>query len=192
MLDVVVPGIPVAWQRTGQQVLTDRLGNPRRHAVTGRVLQKHFRRPKSDAWREEAQLRMTQAAVAQGRITRGPILLQVVGVWPGRWNDWRWKDTLPDQDNLAKLIQDSANGILWKDDGQVALAVVWCLWCPSAVRRSAPRVMIRCAPLPVPDRSTLRYANVTLAAPLSNLILGREPSWEPPGVVELEALRAVV
>ena len=33
---------------------------------------------------------------------------------------WRYKETIPDVDNLAKLVMDALNGIAYRDDSQVA------------------------------------------------------------------------
>lgn len=62
----------------------------------------------------------------------GPVELMVSAVFPCPQSDWRkrtprperWKATKPDVDNVLKAVADAANGVVYRDDGQVARASV--------------------------------------------------------------------
>lgn len=50
----------------------------------------------------------------------GPIRLRTKWIWPTD-NDWSWKTTKPDTDNLIKLLKDCMTRAgFWHDDSQVA------------------------------------------------------------------------
>lgn len=56
----------------------------------------------------------------------GPIKVQIRATYepPKSWSrakqgQAKWKTSLPDADNLAKLVLDSLNGIVWIDDARV-------------------------------------------------------------------------
>jgi len=48
----------------------------------------------------------------------GPISIKIIFCYKAKKHGW--KTTRPDFDNLAKLVADAGNGILWEDDNQIA------------------------------------------------------------------------
>lgn len=64
----------------------------------------------------------------------GPVSLKIVAVypWPKTTTKKRrgdaagaWKYTKPDSDNIAKIIKDSMNNIVFVDDAQCACVAIW-------------------------------------------------------------------
>lgn len=84
----------------------------------------------------EAQLRWAAVAAMQGRQPiEGPIKVHVYAEFPipASWAKWKrtaamaraiFHSSVPDLDNLVKSI-DALNGIVWKDDSQVACLTAW-------------------------------------------------------------------
>ena len=71
-----------------------------------------------------------KALAGQPRI-EGPVKLMVTArfpypqSWPKKRRDAAfWHMTKPDWDNLGKIVSDALNGVLWKDDCQVASVTV--------------------------------------------------------------------
>lgn len=110
MISFVVPGPVVPWARAGS--------NGGRRFTPSR--QKNY---------------MTAVAVYARQAMRGkqlfdgPVELTVVAVyeWPKSWTAKRraepgatWKTSVPDADNIGKILSDSLNSLVWKDDAQVA------------------------------------------------------------------------
>lgn len=109
-----VPGLPVAK------------GRPR-FARIGAFVRTYT--PKETA-RFEDRVRICAREAGIEIVNEGPIELIVIAYWPMSGTPLkrgsrpeRWKTTKPDWDNIGK-ITDALNGIAWKDDGQVARAVV--------------------------------------------------------------------
>lgn len=123
-LTVVIPGIPFAQPRPRAFV------NPR----TGRAAVHSS--PKEQTWRKYAQDYMREAVIEAGcdepMFPEGPLRLEVVAVFPcpasrrlkRGLRPAEWRDKLPDASNVAKAVEDAANGILWMDDRQVAALLV--------------------------------------------------------------------
>ena len=84
------------------------------------------------AWKERARGIYLHAVRASGlarpTFPSGPLEVSILAVFACLERDVRvrvpaarrWKDTKPDPDNVIKICLDPGNGILWKDDGQVA------------------------------------------------------------------------
>jgi Holliday junction resolvase RusA-like endonuclease len=56
--------------------------------------------------------------------------------------DNNWHTKKPDFDNLIKAIADGLNGLVYKDDGQVAVSNIKKLWT-----KGTPKIKILCKPL---------------------------------------------
>src|SRR5688572_7881130 len=116
----VIPGHPHAQ------------GRPRMSVRQGRA---HVHDPESNRiWKDFAQYHLQAQLKRHNRgaplYGEGPLCLVVTGIFrppgrPGSRNSARaWHARRPDSDNLAKAVLDAANGILFKDDAQVARLVV--------------------------------------------------------------------
>jgi Holliday junction resolvase RusA-like endonuclease len=96
ILHAVIPGPPASWQRAtvhGGRTLTP----------------KGMRQAKA-----HARAALSAAALAgRWEPATGPVRLTLVFVRN------RKPDAVPDGDNLAKMVMDSGNGILWDDDARV-------------------------------------------------------------------------
>jgi len=73
-------------------------------------------------------------AIGTRPLLDGPLELSVVAQyqWPKSMSAKKrafpgaeWKSSVPDWDNLGKIISDSLNGIVWTDDARVAAGHVW-------------------------------------------------------------------
>jgi len=67
-----------------------------------------------------------QRAMAGSRPLEGPVAVKIRAIYlpPKSWSRAKqgranWKTSKPDADNLAKLVKDSLNSIVWRDDAQV-------------------------------------------------------------------------
>jgi Holliday junction resolvase RusA-like endonuclease len=108
------------------------------------------------AHKETWALLMIQALGAVGGVPlQGPLELHILAVMPrptsmpkrlgaGR----RWHDKRPDSDNIAKLVMDSANGVLYGDDGQIARLVIEKY---VAAIDEAPRMTLTATEIPQPQ-----------------------------------------
>ncbi len=76
-----------------------------------------------------------QDAMAERPLIEGPVYLHVTATFPipASWSKKRragitsgtsWHTSKPDGDNIAKSVGDGLNGIVWKDDSQVALTKI--------------------------------------------------------------------
>lgn len=81
---------------------------------------------------QEAIVRQIAALAMRGkRPMLGPMRV-IMNIWrqpPASWSKKRVAETVwitgkPDTDNTQKLFYDAMNGIVWKDDAQIA-SVVW-------------------------------------------------------------------
>lgn len=109
MILIEAPGIPVAFARSG--------GNGR-----VRFTPKKQRCAMGD-------LKIMAAAAMKGRKPlEGPLAVLLTFGWltPKSWSKRRrlspeafWKASRPDIDNLAKLVNDALNGIVWADDALI-------------------------------------------------------------------------
>ena len=106
----VIPGIPCAWARA---------------RLHGKM---HFTPKKQESAMVNVQLAAANVMRNYEPLT-GPVRLAVSAVWP--WpKSWsakkrreagaHYKTSKPDADNVAKLVADALNGIVWLDDAQVA------------------------------------------------------------------------
>ena len=67
---------------------------------------------------------------------KGPLRLRILAVWPYPKSRWltrkvrppALKETKPDASNVAKAVEDASNGILWRDDSQIADLRVTEIW----------------------------------------------------------------
>lgn len=54
----------------------------------------------------------------------GPVALTVKWIWPGG-EEWAWKPTKPDTDNLQKALKDAMTKLgFWRDDAQVSSEII--------------------------------------------------------------------
>lgn len=114
-----IPGILPGWQRAGK---------------SGK---RHYTQERTAAAQREIAAWAWQAA--QGRVLQGALGFHVTSYRPipasasaARKTSLcgMWCPTKPDGDNLLKSLQDSCNGILWKDDAQIADARIVKLYDP--------------------------------------------------------------
>lgn len=68
-----------------------------------------------------------QEAMAGAAPFEGPVAIEVTAVFqiPASWSKRRkaeaqWHTSRPDQDNIVKAIGDGLNGVVWRDDSQIA------------------------------------------------------------------------
>ena len=108
-----IPGIPVAK------------GRPRATTINGQA--RMYTPTKTVAYEGLVAMAAKQAMGVSGPIP-GPVSLSIVAVWPipASWSKKRrseavWKTSKPDADNVAKVIGDGCNGIVWADDSQVVM-----------------------------------------------------------------------
>jgi Holliday junction resolvase RusA-like endonuclease len=90
-----------------------------------------FTSAKQRAHRKTLAAFLTGAAKANGWKLgyRGPLELEIVCVFErAKSNKTTHHTQRPDASNLAKLIEDTANGILWHDDSQVIDLRVRKIW----------------------------------------------------------------
>lgn len=116
-IEITVPGQPIAQPRARATMIAGRA-----HIYTPRTGVKAFK---------EA-CRIMFASVHQGPPIDGPVYVEIRAVfarpkrlvWKSKPMLNSWHTTKPDFDNTAKAVCDSLNGIAWRDDSQIAWAVV--------------------------------------------------------------------
>jgi len=114
MLAFTVPGTPIAK------------GRPRAGTVAGRV--RLFTPAKTVAY--EGLIALAAEKAMDGAAPYlGPVSLTVTATFaiPASWSKKKqaaalWHTGRPDGDNLLKAVGDGLNGVVWKDDSQVASA----------------------------------------------------------------------
>lgn len=114
MLQFTVPGTPVAK------------GRPRAGTVAGRV--RMFTPAKTVAYEGLIAL-AAQSAMDGAAPYLGPVSITVTATFPipESWSAKKkatalWHTGRPDGDNILKAVGDGLNGVVWKDDSQVASA----------------------------------------------------------------------
>lgn len=146
-IEFTVPGKPVAWARAGARVVQGK----------GRAFVQHFtragQRPYAALIRDAAFHAMpeTQTGAPQGRAHHPiyqakfvepwdtPVQVDIVATFARPKSHRTSKGGLrrgapscytskPDVDNLAKMVGDALNGVLWKDDAQIVKCTVLKLW----------------------------------------------------------------
>lgn len=131
-LEITVPGPPVAQGRGKVGKWRSKDG---REGVT-------VRDPtKSKNWKATAQVHMIRAlrggglAAVEGEeisisVSGCALSLAIEAVFPCPTSDYRKREPTPrrracgsrnDADNIAKAVMDAGNGVLWLDDGQIAI-----------------------------------------------------------------------
>lgn len=120
MIRFTVPAIPIAQPRQRHRIVTTAAGS---HAM-------NYTPAKHPVQTFKASVRLAAQQAYQGPPLSGPVGLVVVFVLP-RPGRLRWKTRpmprclhqgKPDLDNLIKAVKDSLNGLVWRDDGQIAHA----------------------------------------------------------------------
>ena len=117
-LRLTIPGTPVAQGR-GRIVKVggfSRIADPK----------------KSKSWKGYASLLMQDAATKAGwDPSLTPLGVEVTAFWPMKGTPRKriprpamLKATRPDGDNVLKAVQDAGDGVLWVDDGQIAVALI--------------------------------------------------------------------
>lgn len=122
MIQVYVPVVPVAQPRQRTRVM--QLG--------GRAIARNYTPTNSPANATKATIKLAVAQVFVGPVLTGPVSLRVVAVfprpasrvWKKRAMPREWKPSKPDGDNVAKLVLDAMNKLVWRDDSQVVLLEV--------------------------------------------------------------------
>lgn len=120
MIEFTIPGRPAAWQRTNAFV----------DKRSGKLLKTT---PKEMAAAQEAVATLCRFAMRNCPPLPGAVRLEILCVYaiPKTWPKWKrqaaldgkvWKVTVPDHDNLVKLISDALNGIAYADDAQIVKA----------------------------------------------------------------------
>lgn len=97
---ITIPGRPVPWAR-----------------AQGGKFTKHFTPPRQRAHMNAIKL-IAKLAMRGHKIFTGPVELKLIFTYKGNRG---WKPSVADLDNLTKLVADSCNKILWKDDAQVCI-----------------------------------------------------------------------
>lgn len=119
MIQFTVPGTPVAQPRAKA---TSRGGHVSMYTPT------KTSSGKSNGIAEfKAAVRIAAAAIHRGPLLTGPLLVQIVAVFPRQSNRvWKTRPmpryrhiVRPDVDNIAKSILDALKGVTWADDTQV-------------------------------------------------------------------------
>lgn len=109
-LRFTIPGEPVAWARA---------------RLSGRV---HFTPGKQRAAAGLIQV-IASEAMAGAAPLDCPVAVTITAIWPWpksmtkkrrRLAGSHYKISKPDADNIAKLVGDALNGIVWRDDALVA------------------------------------------------------------------------
>lgn len=116
MVAFTVPGLPVAKGRA-------RVG-----MIAGKA--RMFTPAKTVAY--EGMIAFAAQEAMDGEpLMEGPLSVDVTAVFPipASWSKKRvaaavWHTGRPDGDNLLKAVGDGLNGIVWKDDSQVAIATI--------------------------------------------------------------------
>lgn len=119
LLDVIIPGSPQGYQRTGVRVVKTR---------SGKTFAQHYEQSKTRSWRSVAVGVMTTSEGApRARVENDPVRVLVEAVMdrptiPKRLGRGRlWRTRKPDIDNVCKAVLDSltTSGVL-RDDVLVA------------------------------------------------------------------------
>lgn len=139
-VEFTIPGRPRAWARTG--------GNRGQPGV------RFTPRPQRLAMSAIRKAYQAEAARARRNAPlSGAIKLEVLCVYavPASWPRAKreaaqrglvWKTSVPDCDNLGKLVSDALNGLAYSDDAIIAV-------CTVAKRYGSPeRSVVRLTPLP--------------------------------------------
>lgn len=115
VIEFVIPGDPVAFARAGSH--GKRRFTPSKQANYMTAV-KHF-----------AGLAMSGKQLLDGPVE---LCVQARYLWPKSMSAKKrilpgaeWKPSVPDWDNLGKLVSDSLNGIVWTDDARVVSGHVW-------------------------------------------------------------------
>lgn len=126
-----VPGVAVPWARAGRHGGVSY--TPAKQKAFGTIVRD-----------------LGYEAMAGAPLLECAVRLQVIATYPwprifrkGRREaiDGAWKATRPDIDNIAKLISDNLNLIVWRDDAQVAAVIAYKL------HGDTPGVDVTIAPL---------------------------------------------
>lgn len=115
-----IPGEPIAFARSG--------GN-------GKV---RFTPKRQRDFMALVQLAAHKAMAGQPPLT-GPIELSIRAIYrpPSSWPkkraaNARWRTSKPDADNIAKIVADACNEIVWGDDAQISSLIVQKTYGPIA------------------------------------------------------------
>lgn len=109
MITFTVEGKPVPWSRAGR--------NGKQTFTPAKVRQ----------YQDWIKLKAVQAMQGQAPL-EGPLRLEMLALFdiPPSWTKKRkaaaeWHTSKPDSDNLQKVLKDSCNQIVWRDDAQVCV-----------------------------------------------------------------------
>ena len=108
-MTIIIPGKPVPQ------------GRPRTTVRGGRAI--IYDPPTSREWKQNAQKIMRAAVDGNLPIPAGvPVMVDILAAYPwprGKRPEDAFHTKRGDVDNIAKIVLDAANGVLWEDDGQV-------------------------------------------------------------------------
>lgn len=169
-VEIVIPGEPHAQGRA-RAVPLMRNGEPVFQPGTRRPIIQFYDPPGSKEWKKAARAHMV-AAIAGAQPFDGPVSLQVVAYFSCPRSQWRvrdprparWHSSRPDGDNCLKAVKDSAKGVLWVDDSQVAVATVQKV---IAAQGEPPRTIVIVTPLTELE---------VVQAPRQRILFGEEAS----------------
>ena len=128
VIRIVLPGVPKAWQRSGERVIVPK-------DKTKRPFTHHFTRAQTA--REQDGLRFIAQAAMQGRPPLDcAIDLRMTAFMPvpPSWSKVKQARALagtiyptpkPDLDNIAKLVKDALKALVWRDDSLVCAEYYW-------------------------------------------------------------------
>lgn len=131
MIRIEVPGQPVPKQRSRSFI----------HRQSGKML--HLTPERTINYEAEVA-RIGRTAMVGRDLLEGPLAITVFAhfMTPKRGKkDGDYHTSTPDWDNVGKICSDALNGIVWKDDAQVASAQVVKTYA------NAPKVIIEVRPL---------------------------------------------
>ena len=125
LIRIEVPGEPKGWQRAGKRVVRNKAG---RHVAVSYT--PNQTRAEQGAIKWFANVAMQGCAPLEG-----PLDLRVYAYMPipASWSAKKQAAALsglifptgkPDWDNIAKLVADAVNNLIWRDDAQVVEAIV--------------------------------------------------------------------
>lgn len=120
MIEFVIPGEPshAARMRATARGGFARVYAPKQNVISTKIIQDYA----IAAMRQVGRGELPQVCPFEG-----PISLEVVAyyLYPSSWSQPKrsrsggWKTSRPDCDNIIKLVKDSMNSIVWRDDAQV-------------------------------------------------------------------------
>jgi Holliday junction resolvase RusA-like endonuclease len=145
VIRMVLPGVPKAWQRSGERVIVPKSG--------GKPFVHHY--TKSQTAREQDGLRFIAQAAMQGRAPLDCAIdfrMTAFMPIPASWSKVKQADALagrihptprPDLSNLVKSVEDALLQIVYRDDSLIVRSF------SVKAYSDMPRIAIEIRPMPV-------------------------------------------